>query len=809
MSSSNPEAGKINGSGVDWSGVSAMAGQMPEKKIILPETPEGFYRSESGALLPKTPEGYHREESGILLPDNMKKTESVVDKPGGDFGQEIRDVMAEEAETEKAFDKPGGDFGQEIRDVMAEEAALDTAETATVEADALEAMKTAVAAAVENIEGDGSAASAETTSDSARAEVVDNAAVGEKTDGVVDKSEAAPKADGAEKTPEKVLEQKTEKTAGKSPEKASEKAPEGKDIKEILKVGKDIVPDYMQDLWMRACKEYSLDEMQRISKTLEALKRGDVEAAMKEVKENSIEDGYVMGTIAMFDPSGIELIEKALKEVYGAPNEHNKKYLADMRTYHERKRKEAAKAGATKKADDKKAGETDGVEVDAAEGVPKWLEKVEKNGNKVEIIFGDEFVRENWGLEVAKLLKGKSPEEAKQMREQIEKARGLINLHESRGKASDEQWAKFVRRSNQDAINLIYRISMPTAKALSEYRIRVAKGEDKKEVRQKQVDKYLKTLEERRKKFYEKKKMPKNDNVTLEARVQEEVPEVKTAQATASQEAQVKESEQTAKESAEAHTMTPEAAVEMIKKKVEFDSSVLDPKTGEVIEVKLTPEQLEGLFANMENESERASAKAELLRSIAYWNGLSVAERQTVMRGDDLADAEKAKVANSARVHLENVHHLIGDAKNVQEEIQEAQTAYYAKKVPSEYWQSTETSPDDFAPKVERAPQHFAIDDEPIMDRFAIEGLDEGYQRILSYDTRLAREKGDKDKLKSMDLVEEALKRVASGKDLTRRQIRRLRNDITASGYFRKRGGELGRKIDEALTADYQANGYR
>ena len=267
-----------------------------------------------------------------------------------------------------------------------------------------------------------------------------------------------------------------EKTEDKKAEEAADKKAEQKEeepsysMKEILKKGKDIVPSYMVEYWEKACEKYSLEEMRGITTALENLKNNNPEAAMKEVRDKWIEDGFVMGAIAMFDPAGIKLIRDALTEEYGAPNDHNKDYLDRYARYHERRQKELARVGEQKSAE---ADEPKKVQPDMggrASGEAAGEQKKSADG----VLEGaDEFGQTAWKGEFAGLVKEivKSPNDERVKKlEQLRMAKDAIEGVNAGRKLSDEQMAGLYQEENKQALTYVLRHSPAAVDMLENYR---------------------------------------------------------------------------------------------------------------------------------------------------------------------------------------------------------------------------------------------------------------------------------------------------------------------------------------------------
>ena len=266
-----------------------------------------------------------------------------------------------------------------------------------------------------------------------------------------EKKAEAEKAEQAEKAEDK----KAEKTVDKKAEQKEEEP--NYSMKEILEKGKDIVPSYMVEYWGKACEKYSLEEMRGITTTLENLKNGDREAAMKEVRGKWIEDGFVMGAIAMFDPAGIKLIREALTEEYGAPNDHNKEYLTRYEHYHERKQKELAKAG------EKRSTETSEKEPAGAGEKKSGMSHIE----------AEPFVQQNW-LEVTagaakKIQEAGNKVEAASVAKQLAMAKNFIEAVNSGNNPSDDAIKDLCERNNAQALRCILQCSGDATDVLIDY----------------------------------------------------------------------------------------------------------------------------------------------------------------------------------------------------------------------------------------------------------------------------------------------------------------------------------------------------
>ncbi|MBR1795951.1 hypothetical protein IJ765_01655 [Candidatus Saccharibacteria bacterium] len=286
-----------------------------------------------------------------------------------------------------------------------------------------------------------------------------------------EKAQAEKKAE-AEKAEqvEKAEDKKAEKTADKKAEQREEEP--NYSMKEILEKGKDIVPSYMVEYWEKACEKYSVEEMRGITIALENLKNNNRDAAMKEVRGKWIEDGFVMGAIAMFDPAGIKLIRDALTEEYGAPNDHNKDYLDRYTRYHERKQKELAKTGEQKSAEADKPKKVQPDMGGRASGEAAGEQKKSADGM---LEGADEFGRDTWRGEFIGLVKEltKNPGEENQKKlNQLRMAKGVIEGVNAGQKLSDEQMAGLYQVENKQALTYVLKHSPAAVNMLEDYRKR-------------------------------------------------------------------------------------------------------------------------------------------------------------------------------------------------------------------------------------------------------------------------------------------------------------------------------------------------
>lgn len=324
-----------------------------------------------------------------------------------------------------------------------------------------------VAKAVEEIEGSGVVGEAGVAG-------VESEAGAEKTDGT--KTEAGKAEDaGTEAGKAEDAETEAENAPKTEAEKAAEKQKEELQIAEIMEKGKEVVPDYMQELWKKACDKYELYEMQGITKVLEALQSGNREEAMKMVKEDYLDDGFIMGAVALFRTDGIQLINDALTEVYGAPNEHNQKYLARMQRYHDREMKGVeARAEAGAKAEAGASVEAVDTEAEEETTTTKTGETTKAKGERGEeetgFYFDDAFVQERFGAILGDYLKpGMTQKELEDVTRQATSAKKILDQLENGGKLSERQMTALDHKGNKIVWTILANCSPEFVEAMEGY----------------------------------------------------------------------------------------------------------------------------------------------------------------------------------------------------------------------------------------------------------------------------------------------------------------------------------------------------
>ena len=91
----------------------------------------------------------------------------------------------------------------------------------------------------------------------------------------------------------------------------------------------------MLKTWKRSCQKYPISDMQPVAKILDSLASGDRQKALTMLKEDGAEDAFILSSVAIFHPDGVDLVKDALTDVYGEPSEANLQYLKRIDDYHQ------------------------------------------------------------------------------------------------------------------------------------------------------------------------------------------------------------------------------------------------------------------------------------------------------------------------------------------------------------------------------------------------------------------------------------------------------------------------------------------
>ena len=107
------------------------------------------------------------------------------------------------------------------------------------------------------------------------------------------------------------------------------------DAEGLSKQGGNLVADYMLKTWERSCRRYPASDMQPVAEILDSLTSGDRDQALTILEENGAEDAFILTSVALFHPDGVDLVKDALTNVYGEPSEANLQYLKRIEDYHQ------------------------------------------------------------------------------------------------------------------------------------------------------------------------------------------------------------------------------------------------------------------------------------------------------------------------------------------------------------------------------------------------------------------------------------------------------------------------------------------
>ena len=98
-------------------------------------------------------------------------------------------------------------------------------------------------------------------------------------------------------------------------------------VEGLSRVGEYLVADYMLRTWERSCQKYPIDDMRPVAEILDKLASGDRDQALTILEENGAEDAFILTSVALFHPDGVDLVKDALTDVYGEPSPANLQYL--------------------------------------------------------------------------------------------------------------------------------------------------------------------------------------------------------------------------------------------------------------------------------------------------------------------------------------------------------------------------------------------------------------------------------------------------------------------------------------------------
>ncbi|MBR3252576.1 hypothetical protein IKF84_00680 [Candidatus Saccharibacteria bacterium] len=150
---------------------------------------------------------------------------------------------------------------------------------------------------------------------------------------------------------------------------------------ELLEFG-ETLPKYVQNYWQNACKTMEPERINGLTDTLVAIKDKDFEQAKNILKENWMDDGLVMGSVATYLPEGVDVVRQVHIDAYGGIKKENREFFDRMEKWHEEQRKKFAKEMG--KAAVKTRGDSDNSMKDseAYHGPTtreKFMERVEDN----------------------------------------------------------------------------------------------------------------------------------------------------------------------------------------------------------------------------------------------------------------------------------------------------------------------------------------------------------------------------------------------------------------------------------------------
>ena len=106
-------------------------------------------------------------------------------------------------------------------------------------------------------------------------------------------------------------------------------------IEGLSRVGEYLVADYMLRTWERSCQKYPFDDVRPVAEILDKLASGDRDQALTILEENGAEDAFILTSVALFHPDGVDLVKDALTDVYGEPSPANLQYLKKVENYHQ------------------------------------------------------------------------------------------------------------------------------------------------------------------------------------------------------------------------------------------------------------------------------------------------------------------------------------------------------------------------------------------------------------------------------------------------------------------------------------------